>query len=199
MNTENLSPNSFYLAPNVDISSGIVNIVAATSDNPLYYDEPAKPFTNTIYHYTYDEGTFSQIGTITLPDNHKLFSRPKLVDFQLVVGTTTGDTFNFCDFDPMDPGNLLLYDLTNINDADDGLEQQISNYGSILAPIVVSEGRIFAHKNTSDQDDPNEEGSTFRIPQSPNFAEAVAQVSVGEVFGLAGWQNELLKKLRDNL
>jgi len=186
---------SFFLAPNVKINSdGSIDLVAVSGDSPLIYDEPSGNFTNTVYVIRYDNGSWTDLGDFDLPQNHKAFSRPKVVNDQLVLGTTTGDTFNFCDFDPDEPGDLLLYDLTALNT--DPLEARLQDYGSILAPIIISNNRVFAHTSTSDSGDPNKKGSAIRVTQSANNAEALAEVSVGETFGVLAWQDEILKKLR---
>jgi hypothetical protein len=194
---------SFYIAPNVDLDgAGNVKVVAVSGDNPLYYDEPNSDFTNNIYYLTYNPNSseWTEVGTIELDTNHKVFSRPKLIDNQLLVGTTTGDTFNFCDFDPNDPGDLLLYDLTKIGDAD-VLEYEIDGFGSILAPIIVSDGRVFAHKNTSNLEDPNEGGSAHRLrgdtadkTQQPAHEEQ-KNVTIGQVFGVTSFQDDLVQSL----
>lgn len=194
---------SFYIAPNVDLDgAGNIKVVAVSGDNPLYYDEPTGDFTNTIYYLSYnpEKSEWTEIGTIDLDTNHKVFSRPKLIDNQLLVGTTTGDTFNFCDFDPNDPGDLLLYDLTEIGGAD-VLEYEIDGFGSILAPIIVADGRVFAHKNTSNLEDPNEGGSVHRLrgdtadkTQQPAHEEQ-KNVTIGQVFGVTSFQDDLVQSL----
>jgi hypothetical protein len=200
--TETVSNASFYLTPNIDFAGDTdsIYVVATSGDSPLVYDEPDS-VENKIYAYVYDieGGSFSLSGTIDIKDGHKVFSRPKIIGSQLVVGTTTGDTFNFCDFDPDDPGDLVLYDLENLG-TDEVLEFEISEFGSILAPIIVSDGRVFAHRNTSDLNDPGH-GHTVTGVHSKQIiqAEEKPEVTVGEVFGLAGWQDELVKKINENI
>jgi hypothetical protein len=186
----------FYLAPNIDLDAdGNVKLVTVSGDNPLIYDDVEKPFTNTIYYYNYNvsEGTWSEVGTIDLAENHKAFSRPKLIGDQLVVGTTTGDTFNFCDADPEDPGSLLLYDLTQIG-TEDVLEYEIEDFGSVLAPIVVSDNRVLAHGSGSEAEDPNAKGSVHGIRQMPQAKEVTSFV-IADVFGVSSWQDDLFQAL----
>lgn len=197
LNTKELS-GSFYLAPNIDLDGdGNVRVVALTGDSPLVYDSPAKPFNNQIYYYTFvvEDNTWDENGTITMKENHKAFSRPKLIGQQLVVGTTTGDTFNFCDADPDDPGDLVLYDLTEIG-TDDVLDDIISGYGSVLAPIVVSDGRVLAHGSTSEAEDPRDEGSVFSNRQTPRPS-ANEEITIADIFGVFSWQDELIQALKN--
>jgi len=196
MTTRTYSGKSFYIAPNIDPrTDGSMRIAAVSGDNPLIYDEGTSGFINTVYVIDYADGSFTDLGDVDLPANHKAFSRPKIVGDQLVVGTTTGDTFNFCDFDPDDPGDLILIDLEALGTSDE-IEDQISGYGSILAPIIIINSNIFIHKTSSSRDDTNQEGSIFRIPQNENYSEELASVSVGETFGILGWQDKLLDKVR---
>ncbi|MDJ0842389.1 MAG: DUF4114 domain-containing protein, partial [Acidobacteriota bacterium] len=191
---------SFYIAPNIEPKAdGTLLITAVSGDSPLVYDEVSGAV-NSIYVLTYDteKKSFTEEGVIDLPAGHKVFSRPKIIGEQLVVGTTTGDTFNFCDADINDPGGLFLYDLSQLG-IGDPLEDSISNYGSVLAPIIVANARIFAHTTTSNKDDLNEQGSVYRIPQTGNFAEPLAQISIGETFGILGWQDRLMEKIRSSV
>lgn len=198
LKTVQLVGKKFYLAPNIgsDID-GNVEFIAVSGDNPLIYDEQPKPFTNTIYYYKYEVGTadWTELGSIDLPENHKAFSRPKLVGNQLVVGTTTGDTFNFCDADPDDPGSLLLYDLTQIG-TEFVLDYSIDDFGSVLAPIVVADNRVLAHGSRSPNDNPNAKGSVFSTPQAPDAKETLS-FSIADLFGVASWQDDLIQALQN--
>ena len=202
LTTQTVANASFYLTPNIEFSgdTNTIAVVATSGDSPLIYDEPAT-VQNAIYVYqfTLDDTSFALAGSIDIKAGHKVFSRPKIIGSQLVVGTTTGDTFNFCDFDPDDPGDLVLYDLENLG-TDDVIEFEISEFGSILAPIIVSDGRVFAHRNTSDLNDPGHEHTVSGVHSKQNIqAEEKPEVTVGEVFGLAGWQDELVKKINENI
>jgi len=200
--TQTVANASFYLTPNIDFGgdTDTIAVVATSGDSPLIYDEPDS-IQNIIYvyHFAIEDATFSLSGSIELKPGHKIFSRPKIIGSQLLVGTTTGDTYNFCDFDPSDPGDLILYDLDNLG-TDDVIEFEISQFGSILAPIIVSDGRVFAHRNTSDLNDPGNEHTVTGVHSSQTIqAEEKPEVTVGEVFGIAGWQDELVKKVNDNI
>ncbi len=199
LTTEELN-GSFYLAPNIELDAdNNVRVVALTGDSPLVYDSPEKPFNNKIYYYSFvtQENKWSEYGTITMKANHKAFSRPKLIGQQLVVGTTTGDTFNFCDADPDDPGDLLLYDLSQIG-TDDVLDEDIVGFGSVLAPIVVSDGRVLAHGSNNNAYNPREEGSVFGNRKIGQFS-SQAEVSIGDIFGVYSWQDDLMQSLKNAL
>lgn len=200
--TQTVANASFYLTPNIDFAgdTDTIAVVATSGDSPLIYDEPATVQNKIyVYHFAIDDATFSLEGTIDLKAGHKIFSRPKIIGSQLLVGTTTGDTFNFCDFDPSDPGDLILYDLDNLG-TEDVIEYEISQFGSILAPIIVSDGRVFAHRNTSDLNDPGNEHTVTGVHSKQTIqAEEKPEVTVGEVFGIAGWQDELVKKVNENI
>lgn len=197
--TESVTGARFFLAPNIQESGdGKVTVVAVSGDDPLRYDEDEygdTDFENSVLIYEFDpaasSGQWVLQGTVDLPVRHKAFSRPKIIGNQLVVGTTTGDTFNFCDFDSDDPGSLLLLNINSFS-----IENSIDQFGSVLAPIIVSDSRVFAHRNTSSKNDPNESGSVFRIPADQVIqSEDVKQTVIAQVFGIIGMQDDLLKKI----
>lgn len=197
--TQVFSGRKFYLTPNIDnLPDGNVLVVAVSGDSHLRYDEdqyPSSDFVNSVFIMRYDTETSlwdaDTSSRIDLPAGHKAFARPKIIGNQLVLGTTTGDTFNFCDFDPDDPGDLFLMDLNSLS-----IENSINNFGSTLAPIIVSDGRVFAHRNTSGQNTPNEQGSVFRSPEDQVIqSEDVKQTVIAEVFGILGLQDSLMQNL----
>ena len=193
--TQNYKINTtFFLAPNVQTDgTGKATIVALSGDSPLIYDEPEGTFTNSVYVLEYNSNTSTWVeqGNFNLPTKHKAFSRPKLVGSQLIVGTTTGDTFNFCDFDRDDPGDLLLYDLSQL--AGDPLEDSVSGFGPTLAPILVSDGAISVHRSVSSRTEPNHSSSVFKHQRGQSSE--VKKIPVGKVFGVIGWQNDTMDKL----
>ncbi|MCB1050447.1 MAG: DUF4114 domain-containing protein [Acidobacteria bacterium] len=181
----------FWLAPNVrSMGDGTVLVTAVSGDSPLTRDE-GDDVQNYIYVYTHTvaDGTWTLIGTFKLPKGHKAFARPRLVGTSLVVGTTTGDTYSFCDPDPDDLGALILIkDVFNIASLDpdtagDGWEQiGIGGTGdkSYKAPVTVINGVIRAH-------------DSFNMAPNPKPNIPVNRATtIGNVFGVVGWDEPLL-------
>lgn len=181
---------AFYLTPNISLrGGGSVLVVAVSGDNPVLYDEaPGQVNSIFVYSYTWDTDTLERFTPLELPAGHKAFARPKIVGTSLVVGTTTGDTFSFCDPNPADPGNLYLFkdvlDLGSVDFDDPNTVEFIQNFGSIKAPIMVNSGVIHVHKS-----DPSERysGTSQAANAKPTFTQNMTVI--GNLFGIIGWKD----------
>lgn len=197
LKTRRVSGSRFFTTPNVRLTAdGKIVIVATASDDPFTYDHDdygREDFVNNIDVFEFDpaDNSFSNTCTVSLPEKHKAFARPILVGSRLVVGTTTGDTPNICDFDPDDPGGLYLYDLESCV-----VEDSFQNYGSVIAPLRFYGDQILVHRNTSKNSDPTGGGSPFqkrgKAPKPPQPEPTV----VAEIFGILGAQDNILDNLR---
>lgn len=168
-------------------------VVAVSGDSPLVDDEGGEP--NRLVAYIHDTDpaavqTWTYLGDFQLPDGHKAFARPRLVGSSLVLATTTGETFSFCDPDPDDPGNLYLFrDVFRLDDIDPadpdntGLQAALG-FGSVRAPITVTNGVINAHSSIRGEGGFSIKGKAKRPP------ETTAQL--GNVFGVVGWTEPFL-------
>lgn len=196
---ETVANARFYLTPNVaPIGDGKVLVIAVTGDSPLIDDEDGN--VNRLVAYIHDTdpsapSAFTYLGDFELPAGHKAFARPRLVGTQLVMGTTTGETFSFCDPDPNDPGNLYLFDDVFALDAIDQSDpyntgvSAFVGFGPTRAAIPVSGGRIMAHsaRRWDGQNDRSEFSPKGKAPESNQ-----REIAIGNVFGVVGWSEPFL-------
>jgi hypothetical protein len=151
-----VSGHRFFLSPNIQLmGEKSVMIATVSGDNPLVNDETAsKNAVFSIEHNT-EDNSLSILNTYELKPGHKAFSRPLLMGRGLLLATTTGETFDYCDFDPDDPGDLILIgDIVSGDDVD-----TIERFGSVKAPITGG-GRIHVHKSmVSRYEDWNDPGA----------------------------------------
>ncbi len=186
-------PNArFFLTPNTEpLGNGKVLVVAVSGDSPLVDDETSTR--NRLVAYRHDTSdaaplVWEYLGDFEFPAGHKAFARPRLVDGQLVLATTTGETFSFCDPDPSDPGNLYLFrNVFALDDIDPGDPdgtglQYIEGFGSVLAPITVTNGVIRTHQSSR---------AAFR-PDGKFGQPDEYIISIGNVFGVVGWSEPFL-------
>ena len=148
--SKDYSPGRFFLSPNLNVDSDTkFGIVTITGDNPLLVDEDEGPANNIVLSVQFDTDIkeWTEMDRFTLPKGHKAFSRPLLMGGALLVATTTGETFDYCDFDPNDPGSLYLF--KNIGNFDDN--ESIANFGSTKAPITGG-GRAHVHTSVVTSD-----------------------------------------------
>ncbi len=135
----------FHLAPNVsNQAENVVNVVTVSGDSPLLKDEHYFTTNNLVIvaQHNTDTLTWQIKGTHALKEGHKAFARPLLAGNSLIVATTTGDTFDYCDFDPDDPGDLILFrNIFDLTDVD-----MVLNFGTVKAPITGG-GRLHVHKS----------------------------------------------------
>jgi len=199
LNTQTVPGARFYTTPNVRVTAGgQIMIVATAGDDPFTYDHDqytSSDFVNSVSVFEFEpkDGTFSSSCSVDLPTRHKAFARPILVGNRLVVGTTTGDTPNICDFDPDDPGDLVVFDLTGC-----AVEDSFESFGSIIAPLRFYGDQILVHSNTSKNSDPSSGGSPFqKRTTAPKPAQPQPTV-VAEIFGILGTQDNVLENLRLN-
>jgi len=203
MDQVEVSNAKFFLTPNVASSSGgKVLVVAISGDNPLYRDE-APDAQNHIHVYEHDTltRTWISVGSFALPAKHKAFARPRLVGNSLVVATTTGDTYSFCDPDPDDPGYLLkiddVMDIAGLNPSTPGVGWDYFRNGggdiikeSFKAPITVVNGVIRAPKSTHNSG-PGGDDATMNQRKKVNAPEPKF-ITSAQVFGVVGWDEPLL-------
>src|SRR5690606_28628706 len=121
-----------------------------------------------------------------------VFARPLQIGDSLVVATTTGDTTNLCDFNPDDPGNLLLLNLSDLNALD--LRDSVAKFGPVFAPITEYGKTLYVHKNTSSKDQPRADSSVFSDRAVPRPTPPPPTV-IAEVFGVLGTQNNIMQRL----
>ena len=159
----------FFLSPNVyNYSDTEMNVVTVTGDNPLLVDENLGPAKNFVVSVRHDaaSNTWTQLALFELETGHKAFSRPLLMGDSLLLGTTTGETFDYCDYNPDDPGMLYLF--RNITDFTDN--DSIDNFGTTKAPITGG-GRVHVHRSVvAANANWNDPGTPVGILTPPEFA-----------------------------
>lgn len=191
------SGSRYFTTPNVRVTAdGKVLIVATAGDDPFSYDHDqysTANFVNNVDVWEFDpeDNSFLNTCTVPLPEKHKAFARPIMVGSRLVVGTTTGDTPNICDFDPDDPGGLYLFDLTGCV-----VEDSYQNFGSVIAPLRFYGDQILVHQNTSKNSDPGSGGSPFQKRKSAPKPSQPEPTVIAEIFGILGTQDNVLDNLR---
>lgn len=205
--TRNIGGARFFVAPNVrKISDTKVRLIFVSGDNPLTVDEdPSERSRIFIMEHEIpdfennDFGSISTIDSYTLPVNHKVFSRPRLVENRLVVGTTTGDTINLCDFDPSDPGSLFYFeDVGDIHRALIEGDTVISEFGSIKGPITVVGGVVRAHQFRVDSGTEDEFRAPWRAWTGSKGHDYLGsrrtppRFNTGSIMGITGWDERHL-------
>jgi len=180
----------FFLSPNItNYNDKILSVVTATGDNPLLVDEDQGPEQNMVlsFHFDTENLQWDVKAAYQLPKGHKAFSRPLLMSGTLLMATTTGETFDYCDFDPDDPGGLFLF--TNLEDFSEN--DIIENFGTVKAPITGG-GRPHIHKSIVGKDqDWNDASTPAGIKNIPKYPEPAKWVKAN-IFMPLGYEEMII-------